>query len=381
MANAAVTQHVEVAPSLTAGQRYMPGLDVLRGLAILLVLMQHGLATHHDDFARVGNPLLMLIYEVAARGYSGVHLFFVLSGFLITGILLDSRGKPEYYREFYLRRVLRIVPAYLLLLTVLKLMHWTDWRYTLICLVYLANMCSPFHVKPQYGPLWSLSVEEQFYLVWPVVVRKLSHRALLVVSVALVVLTPLLRLALLYGPKATSDWPHKTWGVADFFAAGAILAVGIRTPRLLRIFERAALPLLGLGAALVLIQAYVPYATEANAAKLQAAFSLTSFLVIWTACVLLAFLHPRLAAYRGVGSLVFLADISYGLYLCHEIVFEKINALWVIAEPTGGRTLAMLLARFAVETLAAIGVAWVSRRTLEAFFLRMKRKPTIPVAV
>ncbi len=207
---------IETVASQAPSSRYMPGLDVLRGLAILMVLPSHSYADKANEFHQVGSWPVTLLYGTSQWGYEGVLLFFVLSGLLITGILMDSKTHQDYYRGFYLRRFLRIAPAYLLLLAVLKLTHWIDWPYLGVCILYLANVCSLFHLKPEYGPIWSLSVEEQFYLTWPLAVRKLSTRALLWLSIAIVALTPILRLLLLYGPKRLSDWPHKTWAVADF---------------------------------------------------------------------------------------------------------------------------------------------------------------------
>src|ERR1700693_6219198 len=93
----------------------MPELDSLRGVAILLVLFFHGF----DSPAVVWSPLSLparLFFTACLGGWTGVYLFFVLSGFLITGILLDSMPRPQYYRRFYIRRALRILPAFYLLL-------------------------------------------------------------------------------------------------------------------------------------------------------------------------------------------------------------------------------------------------------------------------
>jgi peptidoglycan/LPS O-acetylase OafA/YrhL len=103
----------------------------------------------------------------------------VLSGFLISSILIDTAGKPDYYRKFYVLRALRILPAYLLILAVLKLDHVVSWRFILAAMLYIANMAGLVGARSgEYGALWSLAVEEQFYLVWPIIVRKLSLRSL-----------------------------------------------------------------------------------------------------------------------------------------------------------------------------------------------------------
>ncbi len=138
---------------------YIPGLDILRGLAILLVLLYHG-TDGRVPWASAANwlrwPLLAAQY-----GSGGVQLFFVLSGFLISSILIDTAGKPDYYRKFYVRRALRILPAYLLILAVLKLDHVVSWRFILAAMLYIANMAGLVGARSgEYGALWSLAVEE-----------------------------------------------------------------------------------------------------------------------------------------------------------------------------------------------------------------------------
>jgi peptidoglycan/LPS O-acetylase OafA/YrhL len=211
--------------------RYMPGLDVVRGTAILMVLFAHGLGENAPLFWGYPSRSVLFLHGVLLSGVYGVHIFFVLSGFLITGILLDSRHRPDYYKSFYLRRTLRILPAYLLLLVVLKSSHWISARFLIASLLYLSNMPRLFGATTDYGGLWSLSVEEQFYLTWPFLVRKLNRKALLWLCVSLVVLTPVLRLALLYAPPSIGDIYYKTWDVMDFFAVGALLAMAARSPR------------------------------------------------------------------------------------------------------------------------------------------------------
>ncbi len=148
------------APAVNAALHRVPALDGLRGLAIALVLVSH--ITHFH------------------AGWIGVDLFFVLSGYLITGILLRSRGTPGYFRAFYARRALRIWPLYLLFLAFVWAVWpltppqrvWLDangWWYWL----HLANIGHAYAGNPPGNfatHLWSLAVEEQFYLVWPAII-------------------------------------------------------------------------------------------------------------------------------------------------------------------------------------------------------------------
>ena len=152
-------------------RRHIAQLDGLRGLAVLLVLLAHSAIA----FTRV--PSLKWI---DSYGSLGVQLFFVLSGFLITGILLDSKGTPYFFRNFFVRRGLRIYPLYYALLGFVVFsgvvhrhgVHW--WPYIL----YLSNFFGGITQPAPLGVAWSLAVEEQFYLLWPFIVSVLSLRSL-----------------------------------------------------------------------------------------------------------------------------------------------------------------------------------------------------------
>src|SRR5205085_7512260 len=205
----------------------MPELDTLRGVAILAVIFYHGFSQY--DTAGFSWPTRWFL-ESAQWGWLGVNLFFVLSGFLITGILLDGKQEQHYYRRFYVRRALRILPAYLLLLLLLMLTYrigisdrHISWSFIGLSFFYLSNLTTFFGVNMQYGPLWSLAVEEQFYLFWPPAVRKLSRRWLAGLALAVFLCTPLLRGAMFLLGHTAEGW--YTWLVADGLASGALLAI------------------------------------------------------------------------------------------------------------------------------------------------------------
>ncbi len=344
-------------------------MDILRGVAILAVLLYHGLGTHQDVFQSSGNRLVGWLGHLLWQGYHGVHLFFVLSGFLITGILLEARERADYYRSFYTRRALRILPAYLLMLAVLLLLHRITWSYATVCLLCLCNMTGLFGLGPQYGPLWSLAVEEQFYFAWPFLVRHLSIRRLAQLCIALVVLTPALRLGLLYLPHALQDIRFKTWALSDFLAAGALVAIMSRSGRGRALLQKSAAPLLLASATLWALLDLLPLPT-----RLGRALALEPWLLGFTVLVVFADIRTALAVPQIMRPLVFLAKISYGLYLCHLLLFDFVDAHWPV--PTAAsHPLAALLLRFTLESAAAIAVATASRYTLEAFFLRRKLGP------
>lgn len=217
--------------------RKIPELDGLRGIAILLVIFHHLMPV-----SAVPGNLGFLFYPISTFGWSGVDLFFVLSGFLITGILLASKNKNGakfFFINFYMRRSLRIFPIYFIFVGLCHLMHSRlgDFtpaeNYFKYYYLYSQNWLEAFRgssgfVSSGFGHLWSLAVEEQFYLVWPMVVYFAPRRVLLGVLLAVVALTPFWRL---YINRASdvSDLMHlyslSAFTRCDQLVWGALLAV------------------------------------------------------------------------------------------------------------------------------------------------------------
>ena len=201
----------------------MPELDAVRGVACLLVLLFHGFGNHYSA-AGLSLPGRWFV-KATAYGWTGVNLFFVLSGFLITGILIDSKESRRYYGRFYYRRALRILPAYYgILLVILVLTHTgmigrpVSWGFLGLSAIYLANCTTLFGVPVQYGVLWSLAVEEHFYLLWPACVRKLTLRGLAVLAVLICMFS--LGCRILSFSMGSDAFGRYTWMVADGLAMG-----------------------------------------------------------------------------------------------------------------------------------------------------------------
>ena len=176
--------HANIATDQPLIRPRMPELDAIRGVAILLVFWFHGF----ESFApAAGLPIWERAFLTSGKlGWIGVNLFFVLSGFLITGILLDSARTSNYYSRFYYRRALRILPAYYLVLAMLIVLdhsslmpRHTSLAFAGLSFVYLSNVTPLLGVPMQYGPLWSLAVEEHFYIAWPTAIRVLTRRKLI----------------------------------------------------------------------------------------------------------------------------------------------------------------------------------------------------------
>ncbi|MCM2550510.1 acyltransferase family protein [Burkholderia glumae] len=285
-------------------------LDGLRAIAVMAVFLQHA----------VKAPLWM-----------GVDLFFVLSGLLITGILLDrkARGLP-LFRHFYLRRARRILPSYALLLLVSTLLFGAGWLahwpwYALFSTNIGLSLGSIGHES--LNVLWSLAVEEQFYIFWPFVVLLCPERRLAWVAAALVIAAPVLRA--IATPWFGSFWPiyYLTPFRMDLLAAGALLAVVLRRDR------RALEPYTGVAVAaaclalalLAWLHLSNPRFRAANTPLSNAALYSIS-LVLCTSIVVIA-LRGRGLVQRVLTHpvLVYVGTISYTVYLIHLSV---LYALW-----------------------------------------------------
>ena len=288
---------------------YIPELQGLRGIAVLAVVLYHS----HPRFEGTW------FYRASLWGWAGVNLFFVLSGFLITSILLEARGKPRYFRNFYARRALRIWPVYLLVLAIcygragwfvgtpvgqaIRTAPW--WAY----LLFVQNLFH-LHLPAALGPTWSLAIEEQYYFVWAPVVKILRRPWMLAVVLAgALVLSPALRL----GHHAWLT-PTHTFIHLDGIALGSLMALGIHTLRLSR------RTWLWMG-----IAAFVVGIAAAGTIAGGTAF-LDSALAVGFGGLILALIastgarNPVNAVLRS-GPLRFYGRISYGLYMSHIVVF------------------------------------------------------------
>jgi peptidoglycan/LPS O-acetylase OafA/YrhL len=351
---------------------FMPELDTLRGIAVLGVVLLHAFYWQYAGLSF--GPWARRFLSATQPGGLGVNLFFVLSGFLITGILMDSRDKPYFYRRFYTRRALRILPAYYLLLIVLLVLRSSSAAFVGLSFVYLANMTDFFGVACDYGPLWSLAVEEHFYILWPTVVHKATPRRLGVIAAAIVILTPVLRAtSFAFGHRAGLDW--YTWFVADGLAAGSLIAIALRAG----ISRKQVWTLcwLLMGSAVVLLVAGRPFGVTTRNRLLGAGLQYTTIAAVCAAILLLFLLTGTSSARRYVNfsPLRFLGYLSYGLYLNHLLAFRMYDLMCrrylPNLLPSSGH-FELVLLRFALAGGGAIAVAYLSRRYFEQRFLRLK---------
>ncbi len=308
----------------------MPELDGLRTIAIIAVVLFH-----------VAEAATGTLNTIGSWGWMGVDLFFALSGYLITGILLDGRAKPlgEYARTFYLKRFVRIVPAFAAFMIVLLAAPTfvgitpDDYRlfvaaqpwYWLFATNILIVAGTWVGTVSATRPLWSLAVEEHFYLVWPWIVRWVTARALFRVCVVIIVACPLLRLVLLGVFHASSDAIYVlTPTRADTIAFGAAVAVLVRNAQHRALVRRWALPSMIAGAIVTLVVIAVARAAQWFAAPMEVVgFSSVALLAASTVAYAATHSVEWLAA-RPIAD--FGHRYSYSLYLWHMAAVQFVAA-------------------------------------------------------
>jgi peptidoglycan/LPS O-acetylase OafA/YrhL len=315
--------------------RHIKSLDGLRGLAFLLIFFHHYVLTAHAT-----QRWVRAIAYLSDGGWVGVDLFFVLSGFLITGILLDTREGPRYFTNFYARRTLRIFPLYYTVLAVLfVLTPWLHLQWHLGHLAYLfyaGNLAYVLNpdlsvVRPavSFLHLWSLAVEEQFYLLWPLVVMVAARRHRLVqVCYGLSLGALLLRVCLLlWLPRGQAyEWCYTQLPThMDGLLYGGVAAIWVRTLPLEQALRRARRILLFASGVLVLVLAssgidfHSVAMTVVGYPALAAAFACVVLLALKTGSPVNRFGNLR--------PLRFIGRYSYGMYVYHILFWPGLG--WI----------------------------------------------------
>lgn len=356
---------------LPEGRQYYPALDGLRGLAILLVVVYHNFG----------------FINVFFFGWLGVDLFFVLSGFLITDILLKTRGTTGFLKNFYTRRILRIFPLYYLSLLLFlyiipafvadfDVKYYQDhqvWLYT-----YLQNWIYTFQNPGQTNTLnhlWSLAVEEQFYLLWPLAVLLLKNpkHLLILISLALVAVLGLRLWAWMTQVADLAYFNLFTFTRVDGICIGCMIALLQRiNPGLLKKYNTA----------IVLFFAVMNFAFFFVNRRYGFAFpylalaGYTTFAMIFGLLVNEAVTGKSRLVHTifNIPLLKFFGRISYGFYMFHWPVYLLLSPLlsnWLASMGSGARQQFLVSL---VATLAAIAISWLSFRYFERYFLRLKDK-------
>jgi peptidoglycan/LPS O-acetylase OafA/YrhL len=383
-------------PRSGVAPRHVPALDGLRGVAILLVAAYHFVWQAADHVPGTSLPY-RLITRFADLGDRGVDLFFVLSGFLITGALLDAKGSPRYFRNFYARRTLRIFPLYYLFLTALLVVaplvfprsdlvrdagrgqEWV-WLYATNIKLALANrwyFCGMAVCGQgiELNHTWSLAVEEHFYLVWPAVVLVCSRKALVRTCLGLTVVSLALRLALRDHHFAMATL---TPCRMDTLALGALVAIGIREESATWLLAVGRVPAAIAAALLAVVLAHPGGPAGCSPVVQACTYTLVAVcctaLLVWTLASGEAGRVGRLA--RGLSHPILrtFGKYSYALYLFHSALRPFLMRLFPadrLAQILRSPALA-LVAYAVLATLFCRGLAWLSYHGVENHFLRLK---------
>jgi len=385
-----------------SSDRRIPVLDGLRGIAVLLVLVFH----FWEFGTTTGTSLWERAYAGAAgMGWAGVDLFFVLSGFLITGILYDSRGSRHYYQVFYGRRTVRIFPLYYASLALffwiipflLVRMHHTNLAEAhngphakLFAWTYLVNWyegAKGFNVLSlPLQPFWSLAIEEQFYLAWPFLVLTLGRRRLMGVCVGLMAFAFASR-AVLYGfhlPYAAYMW---TFCRADSLAVGALVALCARDPQhwktLVKWARFLALPAI---CAVIGVRILNPECTTGPGSSpnfFMGTFALSLLGIFFGSCVAMAVcLRQGTFMHRFLGSpfLRFFGKYSYCMYICNVPLIVFFSKAGLNSDHLFHFVHNEFLAVLTLNGLAfaaTIGVALASWNLYEKQWLKLKDLPIL----
>jgi peptidoglycan/LPS O-acetylase OafA/YrhL len=348
---------------------HIRSLDGVRGIAVLCVVFFH-------FFPRGGAGALV---PLISTGWVGVDLFFVLSGYLITSILYEHRGKERYYRNFYGRRVLRLLPLYYFLfacvaaLTPVLRIHWRPAH--LVMLLQGSNFVLPKdNSLGNLGPfnffhLWSLSIEEQFYLIWPWLVGSaLERKTLRQICVAGMIAAPALRLLLLHW-HVNPWWMYQSLPARmDSLFAGALLAlIPLPSLKVTRIVAATSLLVFGWltwrGHSFFFLSPAIQgigYSALALLFASGVAISLNPSTIVHRIC------SWRLLRFYG--------KYSYGIYLWHYLLSEQFGMLTLWVQRRVTVPLAASITSIGLILLCSTTIAIASYKVIESPFLALKKR-------
>jgi peptidoglycan/LPS O-acetylase OafA/YrhL len=364
---------------------HVPALDGIRGLAILLVLMNHLWSWNGHS----GRWVVDVLREIRGLSWVGVNLFFALSGFLITGILMNTLSSRSFFKTFYARRVLRIFPLYygflllLLLLTIPLHFTWNGWQY--FYLTYTANLAL-WLKKPllignfKIAQFWSLQVEEQFYLVWPFIVyRARTLPRLIRLSLVTCAVVFLIRIVLVVFKLSNSPsgqyLPYSaTFACCDNLVYGCLLAFLLRTHWREKVLSYSGL-LFVVCALPVLLERVIRHGSPwTNTFFLPTiGFSLIG---IGSASLIAMALHPDSFAQCAFSLPVlrFFGKYSYGIYIVHYSVEGLLGTspYSFFFKHLHIKSISGLLSAGLILVISIL-LAVLSYRLFEVHFLKLKR--------
>ena len=359
-------------------EKHIPALDGIRGLAVLIVVIFHAGSGAHSS-----NALIRIFGNAIQIGWIGVTLFFVLSGFLITGILWDSRGADHWYRNFYMRRILRIFPLYYLALVIIlaaslilgNLAQTAShiWVFAL----YLQNVprlsrigagfSSPFNLYH----FWSLAVEEQFYLIWPFLLRFRSISQMKYLCLGTFLFSLLFRVIGLWSVRSATPFADFLFCHAGELALGAWIAMISREPA----WHRMAPTLARLSPLFLLAFLATCMPTRSFRSTDNWVFTLgLSFITLFWGSVVIAALQPGVISHMMQARwLRRLGGISYGVYVYHVLLGTIFFHLAIRLAHPGNRNQIFGLS-FVITVVGSVATAWVSFKFFENPILQLRKR-------
>jgi peptidoglycan/LPS O-acetylase OafA/YrhL len=301
---------------------HIRALDGIRGFAFIAVFAYHSLLYTIEPTT----PTVRILRNIIIMGWSGVDLFFVLSGFLITTILLNARQAENYFRVFYTRRALRIFPLYYLVLFTSLVFcggHF-GWKAQIFYWLNLSNLPTAFHpyLIPFLAHFWSLAIEEQFYFIWPALVKWIEPRRLAYICLSIILSVFLIRNT----PSVLQThgtYPELIYRLTPFrldtLCSGALLAILLRNTPDLSLFRPYLRAICCLSGLVFGISAYGKLYTS----PLVIRFGYTAFVVLATCLVTLSLNQKGLTSRLFSNSFLRLVGrYSYCLYLLHPFLIN-----------------------------------------------------------
>jgi peptidoglycan/LPS O-acetylase OafA/YrhL len=365
-------------------QGHLPVLDGVRGLAVLLVVFFH--TTHLS----ADNAMGRATWWLAGAGWTGVDLFFVLSGFLITGILWEAKGQPFYFRNFYMRRFLRIFPLYYLALAVSFLvlpaladrLHLDDRITTEGATWYLLYLSNFYQLQvdtthPILGVVWSLAIEEQFYIVWPFLLAAVSYRGAIRLCLGTIALAILVRVGLTLSGASLESTYVVTFCRVDSLAIGALLALALRHPEGLGLSAFGWMrPAVWAAVPVVLVMVVLPVGDTYEAVKRTVGY--TAIAVVYAGVVYKSVaVAPGTRLHRFFASKLLrtYGKYSYAIYLIHsplDAMLRRTSLLGTPLKKVAGSDIPMQLLFYVVAAGVSLGLALMSWNLFEKHLLKLK---------